>query len=561
MDPLVAALEPDRRSSPRWCGVAVVLAAIVGLGLMIDGLGRSSATYDEVKYLEVAARWWRTGRQSEITRMGSPLLFWKLQQAPVLWALDRTGHGDWVDDPVANQSALLPLVRLGSLWIWLVAFALTALWSRLLAGPRAMVFGAWLFALSPNLLAHGALATMELPLTAAATAMFLLFWWFLAAGSPRAFWAAAVVGGVAWSCKYTTVLVPPILGVLWWADRGMQGERRFVRLTFAVARGMVGFLAVMALANLIVTGFAVLPLSPRHESHPRLLATFGPAVGPWVARASEVPVPQELVGFANQMYRQGQGGASYLFGQRRMTGWRYYYFVALAVKVPLTFWLLAVGRIVLARRLPTTGKAWVLPAAMGMFLAITAAGSSRNYGVRYLLPMAPLAIVWVSAIAEGGRIARGLAIIGLVGQAVAVAAIHPYELTYFNCAAGGPAGGRRILADSNLDWGQGLRALARLQRDEPEFRDLTLYYFGDTDPRHYGVAGKSYLITAVAEPADLPRRLSARTRYVAVSASLQWGPWGPEGYFRALDRLRPVRMTDDQTIAIYAAVPAIRGKE
>ena len=114
----------------------------------------------------MAARWWRTGDQSEITRMGSPLTFWKLQQAPVLWLLDCAGHGDWIDDPIGHQQELLPLARLGSAWIWLVAFALTIAWSRRSYGPRAMALAAWLFALSPNLIAHGALATMEFPLVA-----------------------------------------------------------------------------------------------------------------------------------------------------------------------------------------------------------------------------------------------------------------------------------------------------------------------------------------------------------------------------------------------------------
>ena len=36
-----------------------------------------------------------------------------------------------------------------------------------------------------------------------------------------------------------------------------------------------------------------------------------------------------------------------------------------------------------------------------------------------------------------------------------IALIHPHELSYFNAAAGGPIGGRRVLSDSNLDWGQG----------------------------------------------------------------------------------------------------------
>ena len=117
--------------------------------------------------------------------------------------------------------------------------------------------------------------------------------------------------------------------------------------------------------------------------------------------------------------------------------------------------------------------------------------------------------------------------------------------------AGGPRGGRHILADSNLDWGQGLEALARLQRERPEFRDMTFYYFGDTDPAHYGVAGRCHVINAVDDQSRLPGLDRVETPYLAVSASLQFGPWGPPGFFRDLDRLEPVRLTDDTTIAIY----------
>ena len=69
-----------------WSWVTA-LAALVGLAPIVDASFSNSATYDEVTYLRVAAHWWRTGDQSEITRMGSPLTFWKLQQAPVLWCL------------------------------------------------------------------------------------------------------------------------------------------------------------------------------------------------------------------------------------------------------------------------------------------------------------------------------------------------------------------------------------------------------------------------------------------------------------------------------------------
>jgi 4-amino-4-deoxy-L-arabinose transferase-like glycosyltransferase len=418
-----------------------------------------------------------------------------------------------------------------------------------------MALSAWLFALEPNLLAHGGLVTMELPLVACTTAICFLFWHFLQTGARRAFWGAAVLGGLAWSCKFTTVLLPPILGLVWWADRWRTGERRIVGLTLDVAGRMVGFVLVLLAANVLITGFAVLPISEGSGSHPVLAGRFGPGLEGVLGSALETPIPQDWVGFAKQVQHQRSGGASYLFGERRMHGWWYYYLVALAVKVPLGFWLLVAGRSAMSRRLASAGRAAMLPAIMVLFLLITGAGSSRNYGLRYILPLAPLAIVWVSGLAEGGRWMRGLAALGLLGQAIAVASIHPYELSYFNALCGGPIGGRHVLADSNLDWGQGLRALARLQREQPRYADLTLYYFGDTEPYHYRVLGKSHVIDALDAHPGLPPRLAADTTYVAVSASLQWGPWGPGGYFRSLDHVTPERLTDDATIAIYRWPP------
>ena len=213
------------------CTCLTALAALAGLALIIGESFATSATYDEVAYLRVAARWWRTGDQTDITRMGSPLTFWKLQQAPVLWLLDLSGHRAWIDDPIANQQELLPLTRLGSAWIWLVAFGITTLWSRQTYGPCAMTFAAWLFALSPNVLAHAALVTMELPLIAATTATFYLFWRFLASSCSVWFLTAAVAAGLAFSCKFTAILLPPILAVVWWVMRYQRGERTMVAIT------------------------------------------------------------------------------------------------------------------------------------------------------------------------------------------------------------------------------------------------------------------------------------------------------------------------------------------
>jgi hypothetical protein len=66
-------------------------------------------------------------------------------------------------------------------------------------------------------------------------------------------------------------------------------------------------------------------------------------------------------------------------------------------------------------------------------------------------------------------------------------------------------------------------------------------------------------VRAASDNAHLPRTLTAETRYLAVSASLQWGPWAASGFFRPLDGVEPLDYTPDKTIAIYqtAKIPGL----
>jgi len=553
---------------PRWCLPAVLGSAAVGFGLIAASAWSSSATYDEATYLDVAARWWRTGAQTEVTRMGTPLTFWKVQLAPTWFVLDHTGRRDWVDRPLEHQAALLPWARIGAAWVWLAALGVTAFWARRLYGPRAMAFAAALFALSPNLLAHGGLVTAESPLVAASAGAFFCFWEFLRSGRPRDFWASAVLTGLAFSCKFTAVVLPPLLALVWWVDLIRGGGLKPVQATIRVVWGMAGFGVAVLVVDAALCGFALMTLSQTTGGdHPSLAAAGGSrgGFGRLIRLAVETPIPQDWVGLATQLHHQRSGGPSYLLGERRQFGWWWYYFVALAVKTPPALWAL-----ILARGVPglirggagdSPGRVWMMPLVVGAFLAVTAAGSSRNYGLRYLLPMSPLVIVWLSGLAARPGWLRALACAGLVGQSVAVASVFPDELTYFNVLAGGRVGGRGVLADSNLDWGQGLRSLARLQRGHPEFRALTFYSFGETDPARYGVVGRFYVIDAhgrVYPPAPRPDvRTVALPAYddqepfTAVSASLTWGPWGPGDAFRPFRRVAPVAYTDDTTVAVY----------
>lgn len=127
-------------------------------------------------------------------------------------------------------------------------------------------------------------------------------------------------------------------------------------------------------------------------------------------------MPADLVGFAIQVRHQRSGGPSFLMGERRMRGWWYYYPVAMAIKVPIGFWLLFVGRFLLGPRLARDRHEGMILVVLGAYVALASLGSTRNYGIRYLLPVAPMAVVWVSGLAEGPLREPGAGVGGRAGD-------------------------------------------------------------------------------------------------------------------------------------------------
>jgi hypothetical protein len=108
-----------------------------------------------------------------------------------------------------------------------------------------------------------------------------------------------------------------------------------------------------------------------------------------------------------------------------------------------------------------------------------------NIGVRHVLPVFPfLAIAGAGAFAARQRAVQAIAVALLFWQAGESIAAHPDYLAYFNEIARGRE--ERILADSNLDWGQDLARLAQHMR-EHGIDAVQLSYFGRSDPTKFGL--------------------------------------------------------------------------
>src|SRR5581483_1212798 len=187
------------------------------------------------------------------------------------------------------------------------------------------------------------------------------------------------------------------------------------------------------------------------------------------------------------------GHLSFLLGELRLTGWWYFYLVALATKTPLP--LLATGPIgmtLLAREGWQARDGWRLaPILLFITVLVFASGFSHiNIGIRHVLILYPfLALGGAHAIALAWRSlrklsVRPLAIVGsafvavLVGwQVLTLWTANPDYLPYFNEAVEHP---ERVLVDSDLDWGQDLRRL-EWRTAELKIPRLNLAYRGTAD--------------------------------------------------------------------------------
>ncbi|CAM5667400.1 4-amino-4-deoxy-L-arabinose transferase-like glycosyltransferase OS=Streptomyces griseomycini OX=66895 GN=FHS37_005442 PE=4 SV=1 [Streptomyces griseomycini] len=373
--------------------------------------------------------------------------------------------------------ARLPVIAL-TLLFGLVVFA----FARELAGTAGALAALALYCLSPDVIAHGSLATLDVP----AAGFVLTSAWLLWRARRRPRLGLPLAGaalGAALATKMSTLPALPVLLVtaalsVWCATTG--GRRR--RLVRAVAGA-----GVVALFAVVVMWAAYLAVDPRLR---------------WAAQ-QHVPVVHGLRGLFVELlpfpepYRDGvrvQFGLEnrpwegFLFG-RRYTGSLWYYLpAALLVKTPLgtlVLWAAGAVAVVAVRRLRPAAP-YVL-AAPAVLLAAAVHGL-RDLGTRYavFLPMF-LAVAAGCALAVRRRWVPAATAVLVALVAVSALRAFPHYLPYSNEAFGGPAKTRLRLHDSNVDWGQDLGRLAERLRERYRGERIWLVYKGSGVPSYYGI--------------------------------------------------------------------------
>jgi hypothetical protein len=370
-------------------------------------------------------------------------------------------------------------------------------WSRRLWGASGALLSLLLVTLSPDVLAHAALANSDAPFWFAGMLALALGWRLLSRPDASTVIGAGLALGVALTSKFSALLLPPVLGLLWlWralAPRGPVSSQAAAR-DAAVTLGALMLAGVVAFATLwAVYGF-------RFAAGPRLGAELDWA---WLPAGPSAPVswlreaqwlPESFLWGLQHVLMSTSARLNFFAGEISSQGSLAYFPLALAWKTP-------VGTLILWGAMLVAGlAAWrrqrgsPLPLApLLVFSAaylIAALTSQLNIGVRHVIPAVLPWFVLAGSLPRTLPSGRGwIAPAMLLLVAVESLAIHPHHLAFFNLAAGGPARGHRLLVDSNLDWGQDLDALVAYSRRLPAGEPLHYAYFGTASPRRHGLRG------------------------------------------------------------------------
>ncbi|MFD3497777.1 phospholipid carrier-dependent glycosyltransferase [Streptomyces sp. NPDC058678] len=375
--------------------------------------------------------------------------------------------------------ARLPVIAL-TLLFGLVVFA----FARELAGTVGGLVALILYSFSPDVIAHGSLATLDVPMAGFLLTSVWLLW--RARRRPRlCLPLAGAALGAAMATKMSALAAFPVLLVLaavsvWCADAGSADRRR--KLLRAA-----GGAAAVALVAVAVVWASYLAVDPRLRWSPQ---QYVPVVhGRRGLLVELLPFPDAYRdGMRIQFSLENRPWEGFLFGRVYEGSLWYYLPAALLVKTPLgmlALWAAGALVVVAVRRLRPAAPYLLLPAAV---LLAAAMEGARDLGTRYavFLPMF-LAVAAGCVLVPRWRWTPVVTGALLLFVAVSSVRTYPSYLPYSNEAFGGPAKTRLRLHDSNVDWGQDLGRLADRLRERYRGERIWLVYKGSGVPSYYGI--------------------------------------------------------------------------
>jgi len=351
-------------------------------------------------------------------------------------------------------------------------------WSFQLYGLYAAFLALALYILDPSIIAHSRIITQDLFGACAIFIATYYFWKLLKFGGRKNKILSILTFALAQICRYTSVYLAPIYLVLFIGFYGSSiinliKEKQF-RLILARSRDIVVYITLLLVTTLIIIniGFAGEKTFTKFGDYQFKSRAFSnlQASSP-ILRALPVPVPYAYVrglDFGKSKEEIGAGsGLPYLRGKLgvengKIKGFKDYYIVTFIYKVPIATQLILLSAVVLLIRNRNKINFWqneaflIIPPLV--YLIIFSIAISSQLGIRYILMIFPFLFVLASKVAESWTqaILRDRILISslLAYLLISNLSYYPHYISYFNEFIVDRKFAYKILADSNIDWGQ-----------------------------------------------------------------------------------------------------------
>lgn len=368
------------------------------------------------------------------------------------------------------------LMRLGNLPFFLLACLVVGLWGNKFGRPVAVLALA-LFTLLPTMLADAGLATTDMALGATVGAAFLALMSWAEKPTPVRSMLLGLCTALACLSKFTALGYLPAAGIFALVS--------YIAVRWPVWNGgnlpKAGVLGVAWHLASHWSGWREFPTLARQRLVPFALVLSTTALVIWacywfsLGRGSlhgveftKLPAPEFFDGIRVALRHSREGHGAFLLGHFGWTGWWYYFPVALLLKTPIAFLILfALGALVCFKE--RAHAIYLMPLAFSLGILLPAMNSRVDIGVRHVEPIyiglsivAALGLRQLFQWARTGPASALVAGVLVLWMIVSVGVHHPDYLAYFNAFAGKRP--ERILVDSNSDWGQDQKLLAKRLR-------------------------------------------------------------------------------------------------
>ncbi|MBI4991899.1 MAG: glycosyltransferase family 39 protein [Candidatus Harrisonbacteria bacterium] len=434
-----------------------------------------------------------------------------------------------------DADKIILLARIGPILLTLLTIIFIYIFAKGIIGRHWALFPAFLFALSPIVLAHGHYVTTDIGAALGTLLTIYYFLKFLFDQSQKNLISAGLAFGFMQAVKFSGVLLIPylfILAVIFWFIKRDPFLYKYLWNTVLVMA--IGYVFVVYPLYLLTTWNY--PIEKQVADTEAVIGDF--RIQPlanlniWMAGNKILrPFGEYLLGVLMVLQRSAGGNNAYFLGQLSSHGWWYYFPLVYFMKesLPTLFVILSAGILGAIRLLAAFGygprKAWekfkeylsVQFAEFSMIIFIilywlSSITSPLNIGVRHILPTIPfIYILSAGALRKWFSFQPTLISINLkerlknlshtifnfwvkavilsalvIWLAVETTLAAPYFLSYFNNFSGWRENGFYYVTDSNFDWGQDLKRLKTWTRINLEQNEkIAVDYFGGGDPAYY----------------------------------------------------------------------------